>query len=306
LERWHLTDSKLIPSDSIFYNRDTSFFEMYKWYILGLFLFILSQTILIIYLIRLNRRQKAISIKMEETESMHRELIRTDRLSKMSTLTASLSHELFQPLAAIRLTAEAGKRFVETNKLDNDKASRMFENILEDNIRATKIITSVKSLMKTETPEKENVNLNTLINETADLISADLKKYKIKIKIEFESDPVFVFGDKIQLQQVLMNFIRNAATAMEKIDPETRILEIILRTIKDEAIVSVRDFGSGIDATVKEKLFKPFVSTKKEGFGIGLTLCKSLIENHNGKIWAEDIPGGGTMFAFSLHVKRNS
>jgi signal transduction histidine kinase len=305
LERWNLTDSKLIPSDSIFYNRDTSFFELYKWYILGVFLFILSQTILIIYLIRLNRKQKAISVKMEETESMYRELIRTDRLSKMSTLTASLSHELFQPLSAIRLTAEAGKRFIETNKLDNDKAFRMFENILEDDIRATKIITSVKSLMKTEAPEKANVNLNALINETVDLISADLRKFKIKIKTGFESDPVFVFGDKIQLQQVVMNFIRNAATAMEKIEPETRILEINLRTIKSEAVVSVRDYGPGIDASVKEKLFKPFVSTKKEGFGIGLTLCKSLIENHNGKIWAEDIPEGGTMFSFSIKMIRN-
>jgi two-component system sensor kinase FixL len=159
--------------------------------------------------------------------------------------------------------------------------------------------------MKTETPEKENVNLNVLINETADLIVADLKKFKIKMKIGFESDPVFVFGDKIQLQQVLMNFIRNAAAAMEKIDPETRILEIILKLKRDEAIVSVRDSGSGIDASIRERLFKPFVSTKKEGFGIGLTLCKSLIENHHGKIWAEDVPEGGTMFSFSLKMIRN-
>jgi C4-dicarboxylate-specific signal transduction histidine kinase len=223
----------------------------------------------------------------------------------MSTLTASLSHELFQPLSAIRLTAEAGKRFIETNKLDNNKASQMFENILEDNIRATKIITSVKSLMKTETPIKENVNLNALINETVDLISTDLKKIKVIIKSRFEADPVFVFGNKIQLQQVLMNFIRNAASAMEKNDPENRMLEIILKTIKYEATVSVRDYGPGIDASVKEKLFLPFVSTKKEGLGIGLTLCKSLIENHNGKIWAEDIPEGGTMFSFSLKMIRN-
>jgi signal transduction histidine kinase len=305
LERWHLTDSKLIPSGSIFYNRDTSFLKLYKWYILGVFLFILSQTILIIYLIRLNRRQKAISIKMEETESMHRELIRTDRLAKMSTLTASLSHELFQPLAAIRLTAEAGKKFIETNKLDNDKASRMFDNILEDNIRATKIISSVKSLMKTETPEKENVTLNALISETADIIRTEVYKKGIDLRLGCVPDKVVVFGSKIQLQQVLMNFIRNAAAAMEKNDQGNRTMEIILRIIKDEAIVSVRDTGEGINDEVREKLFKPFVSTKKDGFGIGLTLCKSLIENHNGKIWAEDIPGGGTMFSFSLKAIRN-
>ena len=305
LKRWHLTNSKMIPGNSIFYNRDTSFLELYKWYILGVLLFILSQTFLIFYLFRLNKRQKAITAKMEETEGMHRELIRTDRLSKMSTLTASLSHELFQPLAAIRYTAEAGKLFIESDRLDPGKAFQLFQNILEDDIRATKIITSVKSLMKTETPEKENLNLNALISETADLITADAKRNRITIKIGCEADKVTVFGDKIQLQQVLMNFIRNAEAAMEKNDPERKILEIILRVIKDDAVVSVRDSGSGIDSSIREKLFKPFVSTKKEGFGIGLTLCKSLIENHNGKIWAEDIPGGGTVFAFSLKVIKN-
>jgi C4-dicarboxylate-specific signal transduction histidine kinase len=239
---------------------------------------------------------------MEETESMHRELLRTDRLSKMSTLTASLSHELFQPLAAIRLTAQAGKRFIQTNKLDMYKANEMFENILEDDIRATRIITSVKSLMKPETAEKENVNLNALIIETVDLVRSEAKKGGIKIEIEFEADPVFVFGDKIQLQQVLMNFIKNAITALEQNKPENRLLKINLKLTTDEVIVSVQDSGPGIDAKVRENLFKPFVSTKKEGFGIGLTLCKSLIEKHNGKIWAENIPEGGTVFSFSLNV----
>lgn len=302
LKKWNLTNSKAIPNNSIFYNKDTSFLEIYKWYLLAVLMFLILQTMLIIFLIRLNKRQKYLSSKMEETESMHRELIHTDRLSKMSTLTASLSHELFQPLAAIRLTAQAGKRFIQTDKLDMNKASQMFENILEDDIRATRIISSVKSLMKPETAEKENVNLNILINETAELVRSEAKKAGIKIEIGFEADPVFVFGDKIQLQQVLMNFIKNAMTAMEKNNPEDRLLEINLKLTSDEVIVSVQDSGPGIDAKVRENLFKPFVSTKKEGFGIGLTLCKSLIEKHNGKIWAENISEGGTVFSFSLNV----
>jgi signal transduction histidine kinase len=302
LKRWHLTDSKAIPANSIFYNRDRSFFGLYKWYLLGLLVFITFQTMLIIYLFRLNRRQKAINLKMEETESMYRELIRTDRLSKMSTLTASLSHELFQPLAAIRYTAEAGQHFAESDKLDAKKAFQLFDNILEDNIRATKIITSVKGLMKTDTPVKESVNLNVLIHETADLIKNDIKKIGILIKIVFEADPVFVFGSKIQLQQVLMNFIRNGASAVEKNDPQNRRLEIFLKVENDEAILQVIDSGPGIDMAIKGQLFKPFISTKKDGFGIGLTLCKSLIENHKGKIWAENLPEGGALFAFSLKV----
>jgi signal transduction histidine kinase len=223
----------------------------------------------------------------------------------MSMLTASLSHELFQPLSAIRFTAQAGKQFIQADKLDPHKASEMFENILEDEIRATKLIRSVKSLMKDETADKETVNLNALISETIDLIRVEAERDRIKINVVLGADPVFVLGDKIQLQQILMNFIRNATTAMEKNDPQNKILEIALRLAPDEVIVSVRDSGPGLDPSVNGKLFKPFVSTKREGFGIGLALCKSLIEKHQGKIWGENIPEGGAMFAFSLPVLKN-
>jgi two-component system sensor kinase FixL len=242
---------------------------------------------------------------MEETENMHRELIHTDRLSKMSTLTASLSHELFQPLSAIRITAQAGKRFVQTGKLDMNKASQMFDNILEDDLRATGIITSVKSLMKPESQRMETVDLNALVLETVDIIRSDAKKQSIKINIDLEADPVFVFGDKIQIQQVLMNFIRNAAGAMEKCDPASRNLEISSASARGSVTVSVLDSGPGIDTAIKEKLFKPFVTTRKEGFGIGLTLCRSIIEKHNGKIWLDNPPEGGAKFSFSLQTIKN-
>jgi signal transduction histidine kinase len=306
LKRWHLTESKVIPANSIFYNKDISFLELYKWYILGLLLFVLSQTILIIYLFRLNKRQRAINLQMEETEGMYRDLIRTDRLSKMSTLTASLSHELFQPLAAIRMTAQAGKRFVQTGRLDMTKASQMFENILEDDLRATGIISSVKSFLKPESREMESLSLNALILETVNIVRSDAKKQGIRIDLKLEADPVFIHGDKIQIQQVLMNFIRNAAGAMEKCDPGNRNLEIKLTSTGEFVTVSVSDSGPGIDSAIKDKLFKPFVTTRKDGFGIGLTLCRSIIEKHHGKIWMDDVPEGGARFSFSLHTIRNT
>lgn len=306
LKRWHLTDSKVIPANSIFYNKDTSFIEIYRWYIFAVLVFLLTQSLLIIYLFRLNKRQKAITVKMEETESMYRALIRTDRLSKMSTLTASLSHELFQPLAAIRITAQAGKRFIQTGKLDMNKASQMFDNILEDDLRATGIISSVKNLMKPESREMESVELSKLILETVDILRNDAKKQSIKIELELDSAPVFIFGDKIQIQQVLMNFIRNATTAMEKCDPGNRQLKISSALTKGSVTVSVRDSGPGIDTSIREKLFKPFITTRKDGFGIGLTLCRSIIEKHNGKIWVDDMQEGGAMFSFSLQTIKNA
>jgi len=302
LKRWHLTDSKVIPEDSIFFNKDRSFLELYKWYGIGVLLFLLTQTLLIAYLFRLNRKQKAIAVKMEETENMYHELVRTDRLSKMATLTASLAHELYQPLAAIRMTAQAGIRFVKTGRLDMIKATKMFENILEDDQRATGIITSVKSLMKPEIREMGNVNLNNLIRETVDIIHSDARKQNINIELNFDAEPVLVLVDKIQIQQVLMNFMKNATVAMEKCETDNRNLKIGLALNKDTAIVSVSDSGPGIDTNLKEKLFKPFVTTKKEGFGIGLTLCRSIIEKHKGEIWFDNMPEGGAKFSFSLKV----
>lgn len=239
---------------------------------------------------------------MKVTESMYRELVHTDRVSKMSVLTASLSHELFQPLAAIRFTAQAGKQFIQTDDFEPGKASAMFDNILEDESRATKIIRSVKSMMKADTVDKEKVNLEYLIDETVDLIRMEAESNGVRVTVVSEAGPVFVMGDKTQLQQVLMNFIRNATAAMERNEPSNKHLEITLQVSKDHAVVTVRDSGPGFDPAIKEKLFKPFVSTKRDGFGIGLTLCKSLIEKHHGRIWAEDNPDGGAVFAFSLPI----
>lgn len=306
LKKWGLTESKAIPTQSTFLNKRISFFSLYKWYMLGILVFILTQTYLIVYLFRLNKRQKRITEKMQVTERMHRELIHTDRLSKMAILTASLSHELFQPLAAIRFTAQAGRQFIQTDKMDSNKASRLFEHILDDEGRATKLIRSVKGMMKSESAEIEKLDLNALIVETVELIDAEAKRDGIKVSYVSEMDPAIVQGDKIQLQQVLMNFIRNAITAMEKKDPQEKILEINLRQAEEEIIVSVRDSGPGLDPLVKDNLFKPFLTTKKEGFGIGLTLCKSLIERHQGKIWAENHPGGGAIFSFSLQMIKNN
>jgi signal transduction histidine kinase len=305
LEKWNMQNSSAIPKNAIFYNKEVSFFILYKWYLLGLLIFLLLQSFLILHLIRLNRRQKAISYRMMVTESMHRNLIRTDRLSNMATLTASLSHELFQPLSAIRYTAQAAKRMIRSGKLDPEQASLLFENILEDDMRATGIINSVKSLMKMETPEKSDVDVNALVHETVDIIRSDAINNRIKIILKLDNGPVFIFGDKVQLQQVLMNFIKNATAAMENTPPENRIMEVNLKIKKDSVIVSVLDSGPGIDGCIQEKLFNAFVTTKKDGFGIGLTLCKSLIENHNGKIWAENIPEGGSQFSFSLPVIKN-
>jgi signal transduction histidine kinase len=306
LKRWGLHKSKAIPSDSKFYNDDISFINKYKWYIVALFLFLISQTLGILYLIKLNRRQRQVLIQKAEADALYRELIREDRLSKMVELTASLSHELNQPLTAILFTAQAGKRFLRSEKLDLKKAEEIFDNIIEDDKRAGGIITSVRSLMKFENRELENVNLTAVVEETLGIMHSDLIRYNIKLLCNFDSDPVFVFGDKIQLQQVLMNFIRNAMNALESNKPEDRTIEIKLQESKGSTTVSVADSGPGIDKTILNKLFKPFVTSSKKGFGIGLALSWSIIERHKGEIRAINLPRGGAEFSFILKKIKNA
>jgi signal transduction histidine kinase len=302
LKKWGLVNSRLISKESIFYNKETSFFSEYHWYICGFMVFLFSQTLLILYLIKLNKRQKLITGQMLETETIHREMIREDRLAKMVELTASLSHELNQPLSAILFSAQAGKRFLQTGKLNHPQAEEIFDNIIEDDKRAGEIISSVKSLMKLESRGKENINLNSLIHETINIIHTEAISQRVKIELKLENAPVFVFCDKTQIQQVLMNFIRNAFQSMEKNDYGNRILEIVQQQEKGTVMVSVRDSGPGIDESILKSLFKPFVTTNKKGFGIGLALSRSIIEKHQGEIWANNLVGGGAEFSFRLHI----
>jgi signal transduction histidine kinase len=305
LKRWKLVGSKAIPANSIFFNKDTSFLELYKWYIAGVIIFIASQTLLILYLYRLHRKQKAITQRSIEAEILHLKLIREDRLSKMTELAASLSHELNQPLTAILYNAQAGNRFVHSHKLTTEQANEIFDNIIEDAKHAGGIISSVRNLMKLETREKERININALVKETVDISHSDFINQSIKVKLSYEAIPPVVFGDKIQIQQVLMNFIRNSVVAMQNTDTENRKIEIAIKSSKDSVEVSVRDSGPGIDEAIKERLFMPFVTTRKTGFGIGLTLSRSIIERHNGEIKAANFENGGAEFSFRLKLVKD-
>jgi len=305
LKKWGLSSSKVISGDSIFYNQDLSFLSKYKWYVAGFILFILLQTLLILYLYRLNKRQKLINIRMLETESMFRDLVREDRMAKMTELTASLSHELNQPLTAILFNAQAGKRFLQAGKLDTEQAGKILDNIIASDKRAGGIISSVRSLTRLEVREKEKIDLHAVIRETIDIVHNDAIKRGIELSTKFNAGEANIFADKIQLQQVLLNFIRNAEIALEGNDPDDKKLDIVTSVSDLYVTVSVRDNGTGIDTAIKEKLFKPFVTTRKGGSGIGLALSRTIIENHNGTIWAENIPGGGAEFSFRLHLLKN-
>ena len=300
LKKWDLLDSKAIPPNSTFYRKEFDFFSEYRWQIIGVFLFILLQAVLIYYLVRLAGRQKEVSLQKAENEKLYRQLVREDRLSMMAQLTASLAHELNQPLAAILFSAQAGLRFLASGKLDDQQVEAILSGIVEDDKRAGDIISSVRNLMKLESRERETVDLVAIIKETIRILHQDMVKQHIQVIFDGSSEHVYVFGDLIQLQQVFMNLLLNAAFSLKRNEDRPKQIQIKLKHSNSHITISIEDNGPGIEDAMRLKLFDAFVTTKDDGLGIGLAICKSIVQNHGGKIVAGNRPEGGAVFSITL------
>jgi len=302
LKRWNLVNSDLIPAGSRIMFEDISFVDKYKWVGGVVLLFLVLQTLLIATLIRLNRNQKLVTKRIIETESRYREFLHEDRSLRLGQLTASLSHELNQPLTAILSTAQAGINFINSNEATPDLLKQILQKIVENDKRGASILSSIRGMMKLEIREKEKTDINSLINEVIAVFQSEAIKHITQLNVNLSDGQVYVLADRIQIQQVLLNLIFNASHSMEKVSALNREITVSSSINNEDVIVSVRDNGLGISDAMKEKLFKPFITARKEGLGIGLAICRSIIEDHQGKIWAENIPDGGAEFSFSLKI----
>jgi signal transduction histidine kinase len=238
----------------------------------------------------------------EEVARARAELVRVQRLAHVNELTASLAHELNQPLTGILSSAQAALRFLQSPTPDPNLFRKILQNIVEDDKRAAGVIRSLRSLVKGEVKEKERLNINEVLSDLLPLFRSESIIRNVEIKTDFDTLLPPVLGDKVQLQQVVLNLIMNATEAMSQTSPQQRI--IILRTQpKDNTIrVAVQDFGPGIDSAKLSDIWQPFFTTKTTGLGIGLSICSSIISAHGGRIWAENNPDGGATFSFELPV----
>jgi signal transduction histidine kinase len=302
LKKRGLEDSELIPAGSMILHQEYDFIDTNKWLISGALLFIILQTLLIVNLVQLNRKQKVTTKKLLESENRFRELVREERILQMGELAASLSHELNQPLTAIRNSAQAGLRIMKKNKIDPAIIDEILQNIVEDDKRAAEVLSSIRQLLKLEKREKQKIDLNQMIKQVADIFKGELIIKNIKLQLNLSENLVYVSADSTQIQQVLLNFVSNAAQAMEDVKDDKRVIKIFEEIVNNKVIVSVRDYGTGIDETIKSKLFKPFATTKEKGFGIGLAISKTIIDEHEGNIWADNNSDGGATFSFQLNL----
>jgi signal transduction histidine kinase len=236
-----------------------------------------------------------------EAQRSRQELAHFTRVSTIGELTASLAHELNQPLTGILANAQAGLRFLEATPPDLPEIREILKDIVDDDKRAGEVIRRLRGLLRKEEAHFRRLDLNVLIRDVAKLLSSDAIIRNISVRLELDPDPVFVSGDGVQLQQVALNLLLNAMEAMAETDEEGRSITVRTENTEVEAVhVSVQDAGAGFRHGTLHMVFEPFYTTKPSGMGMGLAISKSIIEAHGGLIWAEDNPRRGATVHFSL------
>jgi C4-dicarboxylate-specific signal transduction histidine kinase len=226
-------------------------------------------------------------------------------MTMMGELAASIAHEVNQPLAAVITNAEACLRWLDQESPNLDEAREAANRIIRDGRRGGDVITRIRALLKKEPPVNISLNLNELIQETITLAQARLRG--ITLRIELVEGLPLVSADQVQLQQVLLNLMANAVDAMKSITLQQRILHIqTLNQTPGMILVRIRDSGRGLDPQNIGQLFEPFYTTKAQGLGMGLSISRSIIEAHGGRLWAEAGDENEALFQFTLPVEPQS
>jgi signal transduction histidine kinase len=229
---------------------------------------------------------------------------REARLMTGDAVAAAIIHEVRQPLASMVNDANACWRLLDRPAPDLREAKEALTQIAAAGRRAGAIISGIRTLFKSEGHSRTSLDLNDLITETFTLLQEDLQKQRIRVEADLDDHLPLVTGDRIQLQQVLVNLIANAIEAMRAVE-ETWVLNVKSeRDGEGDAMVSISDTGTGIESQDLDRIFNPLFTTKSEGMGMGLSISRSIIEAHHGRIWAEARPGGGTIFRIELPVGR--
>lgn len=241
----------------------------------------------------------------EAIQAARAELARVARVTTVGELTASIAHEINQPLSAIVNNANASRRLLDMKPPDLEEVRQALVEIAEAGTRAGELISRIRALMKKSVPEKTRLDMNQMIRDVLDLISSELQRHDVSSRTELMAVPPVVLGERIQLQQVVLNLIMNGMEAMNSIVDRPRVL--LIRSKAQETgvlLVAIEDSGTGLDPRNVDHLFDTFFTTKTNGLGLGLSISRSIIEAHNGRLWASQNDTHGATFHFTLPTLR--
>jgi C4-dicarboxylate-specific signal transduction histidine kinase len=229
------------------------------------------------------------------------ELAHVNRLATMGQLTASIAHEVNQPITGVVTNAQAGLRFLEARPVDLDEVRQILEDVVKGGNRAGEVVGRIRDLIKKAPPRNDRLDINQAIPEIIEFARGETSRSGVQVKTALADRLPHIRGDRVQLQQVLLNLILNAVEAMAGMTHESRSL--LITTEKAEsggALVSVRDSGPGLPPATLEHLFEAFHTTKPNGMGMGLSICRSIVEAHGGRLWASANTPRGAVFQFTL------
>jgi signal transduction histidine kinase len=226
-----------------------------------------------------------------------------NRRATAGELSSSLAHELNQPLAAILTNAETAELMLRTNTPDMNEITQILADIRRDDQRASEVLLRLRQLLKKQPFKATMLELNSTIEQVIKITSAMAREHDIEIKQELSPEPISLYGDAIQLQQVILNLIVNAIDATSA-DGKSHQIVVHTEAHNRTASISVSDSGSGIAPELSERVFDPFFSTKPEGMGIGLSIARTIVAAHGGRIWVEKGRSGGATFRINLPLRR--
>src|SRR3984893_660348 len=256
------------------------------------------------YVLDLTER-KRVEAEARENEQRYREaqleLAHVTRVTTLGELTAAIAHEVNQPLAAVVANAQACLRWLDRDTPDLDGARRSVEWIIDDGNRASEVIRRVRALAKRTDIEKVALYVNDVVRETIPLVQRELISHQVLLRMELASTLPMILGDRVQLQQVIINLMMNGIESMQSVTDRPR--ELVVRSCQDETrqvLVTVRDCGVGISAENADRLFTAFFTTKSSGMGMGLSISRSIIDAHGGRLWATTYEPRGALFQFTI------
>ena len=297
LRRWNISESRL-PAGSIIRFREPGMWEQYRWQIVLVATVISLQTALIIGLLYEHRRRRTAEALARSSMA---ELAHVNRLVTAGELSASIAHEVSQPLAGIVAHADAGLHWLAGAAPDLDEARATFRKIVRAGHHAAEVIRHMRSFFAKTAPEKALLDVNDLVREVLALVSADLRDRGISLATALTEPLPSILGDRVQLQQVILNLVVNAAEAMQAVADRDRTLRVTSEVHEVEGVlVRVEDSGPGIGTADLERVFKPFYTTKAKGMGMGLSISRSIVEAHFGRLWASAGARSGTVFHLVL------